>query len=680
MALQQIAFVDGVGDPFPTITATFGTVSASGWPNADTGQPWTVSSTSDCTSSGGSGLMSHNSVAVQRSARLTTPGSDQVGYAEVTVPVVPTGASITCRVACRMNDGFVDYYFAQLEILTSGAAQVRIRKIVGGVGPTDTSATVGAGTHSAGDTWAIELMVVGPHQLARAWKKSGTKPSGWQVTSSDTDVRDAAYTNAALLSRLESGNTNTLPVVIAWDNVSFSSVVQTRLDLHDQTQFVTTADTDWGMPAYDEAVVHTLMADDPTVPAAAYSGRVLTLVLDMPESSADTVAGRFQSLMRELQRPTNIIRYVGPGVTQPVFFRTFRASPSDVRWDSLHQVTIPIRAKSAAIGKRVDLAPVTVTNDPAAGSNGMFWDITGVQGDMETPALLRITAAAPLTGGQLSSLLSTRRRGTPSQMPMVLQCEAMTLGTDASLPGNDPLMSGSGNNYVRVTPGSTTMQNRVTLANWPASPVPDARGTYRVFLRCRLGTGTDVWSIRFTYGSPGVNGNIVNDAVSITNSNLRWIDLGDFTSPIFGDPGEDGLSGSAITPVGLGVGVQAQRVSGTGTLDVDALMFVPADDRLATINWNSGLVAVQTPAYVMLDAVHDTIYPADGGGLVHSNNQGLGRAGAFPMLSPGATNRLVLLINATPRGVTNMPDSISHTATIAVSYWPAYLYVRPVGT
>ena len=60
---------------------------------------------------------------------------------------------------------------------------------------------------------------------------------------------------------------------------------------------------------------------------------------------------------------------------------------------------------------------------------------------------------------------------------------------------------------------------------------------------------------------------IVNDAVTLpSNTNIKWVDLGDLAMPIFGDPVDDG--GTQLPVVGQGLQVQAQRVSGTGTLAV----------------------------------------------------------------------------------------------------------------
>lgn len=679
MALQEVAFVDSVGQLYDSVSATFAVVSASGWPPADTGQVWTVSSSSEVTSSGGKGLMSLASVGSSRTARLSTPGTDMVVYAEAAVPVVPTGGNITIRLAGR-GTTFTDIYEAWLEIVpTTGAATIRLRKTVASTGTFLTSG-VSCGTHAAGNTWAVKLSIVGASLQAKAWNKTtASEPVAYQTAAFDFDLTSGV--EASCLARLETGNTNTLPVSIAWDNFSVTSPSQTRLNLHDLATIITTSDTDWGMPEFDRAVVSNLLADDAITPASAYGPRQIVLALDFPETDEDLVASRVQAVIREINRAKNLIRWKPPGASNPVWWQTRRSAPSDIRWDSLHQAKIPIWCKPFALGPRVDLAPVVVSNDPAAVSNGMYIDISGVQGDVETPTLIRLTTAAPFTGGILYSVLSTRRRGTPANMPMIQQCESMTLGTDTTLPGNDAVMSGSGSNYARVSFATVTaLDTRVSLANFPAVPTNDARGRYRVWLRNRQNTAGDLITMRLKVGAPGITTNITNDTVTLPQStNRRWTDLGEITIPLWADPVEDGLSGVEMPPVGLGLSIDVGRV-GSGTVDLDTILLMPADDQAAMINWALGAAGIQTPQYMVLDDVHDMLYPMDAGPLMHSDNKALGRSGAFPKLAPGVTNRILLLTDANPRGVFTMADDKTWTITAQVSYWPQYLYVRPVGS
>jgi hypothetical protein len=677
----DLAFVDSIGAVYDSITDTFTRTVASGWGSADTGQAWTTSggSASDYSTTGTQGRHLLATANVSRFTGLSVGGADVNAYAEITVPAVATGAAYASGLLGRFDLGSLDYVSAQLIFNATGNVDLRITKnYLGSV--TTLASLVGFDTYAA-STFAVRLSVRGPNLYAKAWKTTGGEPAAWQLFY--TDPLTTAGTSVGFRSKSDAGSTNA-GLAIQMDNLTATSPTRLRLNLNDDINIRTLADgTDFGVPELDRAYADTLLVDGAIVPAAAYGNRWLTLALRFQRApDLDANAALLQSVIRELDRPSNFLRYQA-GTSSPLFFRTLRSSASSITWDPVSQeARIPILAEPFAHGQRVDLAPVTVNNDPAAVSNGMYWDVTGVTGDVETPPLIRITNSAPFSVGALSSVIGIRRHGTPANMPLVLQCEAMTLGTDTTLPGNDATMSGSGSNYARCSfATNASMAERLTIANFPPSALIDARGRYRVWLRNRQSIGGDVFAVRLTYGAPGVTSNIINDTVTLfSDTNRRWTDLGDFTVPLFADPVEDGPSGVQMPPVGLGLAVQAQRVSGAGTFDMDSLLLVPADDgEYASIRWS--IVGAQPPAYLVLDSVHDLIYPMDGGGLMHSNNQGITRSGGLPMLSPNQTNRLVMIMNATPASTFSQIDSITHTATVAVSFWPRYASVaRPVAS
>ncbi len=459
---------------------------------------------------------------------------------------------------------------------------------------------------------------------------------------------------------------------------SISASASLRLALN-STGWHTLDDTVFGVPPMRRAVVSTVLSDGDQIPASAYGNRVITLALDAQHLSPDDAAAQVQKLMRELDRPYNILRY-RPDTTNPVYFRTFRSDMTEVPWDAiLRRATVSIVAEPFAYGEKIIVSGITINNDPNNGSNGMFFDLSSVRGDVETPVMIRLNNAAPFNTGTMSSVFAVRRRGTPSSMPLVLQCESMTLGTNTALPGNDPVMSGGGSNYAKFSPADALMAQRLSITNWPSAPSVDARGRYRVWLRCRQNTTTDVFNLQFTYGAPGIiAGNVANDTVALSGTaNRRWIDLGDLAMPIFGDPVDDG--GAQLPVVGLALGVSVQRVSGTGTFDMDCLLLVPADDRYCSVKWPSASGS-SPPTDWMLDGVHDAVYALDAGPQVHSSNGAIARTGGLPMLYPGVTNRIVAIINACPPGVLNINDSTGDTVSVQVEYYPRYVLVRPINS
>lgn len=206
--------------PLPELTDTFTRTEVDSWGNADTGQAWTLSGgvvPDNYDVNSGVGKQSNSTVAALRHSKISLGVTEAETLVDVTVPVVPTGAAITAWVAGRGDFTANSYYAAQLNIATSGDVTLVLAKRVAGVLTTLlTSASIG--THSAGDTWRIRFRYFGTQLKARAWKTTDAEPGTWQAETADSAL--TAGTDIGLLSRLETGNTNTLPVVMSWDNLS----------------------------------------------------------------------------------------------------------------------------------------------------------------------------------------------------------------------------------------------------------------------------------------------------------------------------------------------------------------------------------------------------------------------------------------------------------------------------
>lgn len=307
----------------------------------------------------------------------------------------------------------------------------------------------------------------------------------------------------------------------------------------------------------------------------------------------------------------------------------------------------------------------------ASGSNGCFFDVTGVRGDVQTPLIARL----PGTGlAKLTSVFAARRRGTPSAAPLLAQAEGMALMIDASLPGNDALMSGAGSNYVRVSFATASMQPRIQGSVSPLAANVDMRGTYRVFGRMRHSVAADIISARLAWNNGLVQ--VLNDPVTLHTvgavdaTGLHWYDLGLIQMPAGPDPVHDGYSGVEIPAEPATVTVHAQRVSGSGNLDVDCLLLVPADDQLLLVTWPS-------PAgdQLVLDGTHEMVLALLTTGSTRLYGPPPAQlSGGFPMLSPGVTNRILYLRSVNSGSVGQ--DVLTGTTTIDLEYYPRYLFVR----
>jgi hypothetical protein len=474
----------------------------------------------------------------------------------------------------------------------------------------------------------------------------------------------------------------TLPDVLQFvDSISASPTV--RLDLNDDaTWSLSYEGTDLSPPGMRYAQSATMLVDGERTSAAVYENRQLKLRLDLITSTVDGQATELQKLWRELDRKANFIRWQPTGATQPVFFRTIRSSDNRVTdypgAGTLRTVDVVIKAEPFALGLKEVLSQVTVNVDPAAGSNGSYFDVTGIKGDVETPLCLAFDPsdiAGVLATGPWTSAIAVRRRGTVANTPYVRQAEALTLGTDTTLPGNDAAMSGAGSNYARVSfATASAMAKRLSgyAAGTGTAESVDYRGTYRVYAQVRHSVASDVISVQLAWGFSSTV--ITNSAVTLpAETELGMVDLGLIQMPTGPDPVHDGYSGVEMAVKASYIEIDAQRVSGTGTLDIDYLLLVPADDRLLLVKWPGSYISIGTPRFVV-DGAHEMVYGSDISQPDVSTTTPPQVTGGFPQISPNVTNRIFFV-----RDINNAAsaDTVGDSTIVNPWYWPRYLYVRP---
>lgn len=305
----------------------------------------------------------------------------------------------------------------------------------------------------------------------------------------------------------------------------------------------------------------------------------------------------------------------------------------------------------------------------AGGPGGCCFEISGIKGDVETPLFMQLGTDFMGAAGDRYPVIGVRRRGTPSLAPFLLQAESMVTGTATALAAaNDPAMSGTGPNFARVTPLNTDMDQRLYMDPFPATPGVDVRGRYRVHVRLRQSVLADLWNVRLTYGPLGTL-QVDLPAVTVTQAfGPRYVDIGTIQYPYGADPVTDGYSGSETPSQGIRVAIFAQRVSGTGTLDFDCVLFVPADDAYSTVQMppDSGGIGV-------IDGARTMVYSVGGSGEIRALPYVPRITSGFPLVSPGRTNRVTFLADGG-----NVGDAaLTSTSTITPYYWPKYLYARP---
>lgn len=460
------------------------------------------------------------------------------------------------------------------------------------------------------------------------------------------------------------------------DAISASPTI--RLNLNDGNVW-RTLEFNAPPPRLRRAASQNMMTDGGTVSSSSYDMRTLTLRLQLISASQDVNATQAQLLARELDRADNFLKYHPDGATKPVFFRLFRsdmAALNDIAGQIAgREFTVELLAEPFALGIRETLGPYTVNNDPAAGSNGHYFDLTGVLGDVAAPCIIVNSGTHNRAG-----LLSVRQHGTPSDTGAFFfqQCESCTLGTDTTNPGGGPdaAMSGTGtNNFVRTSFATiATMASRVTkqFALTDAQGVAVA-GRYRMVAIVRRSDATSV--IRIRGAVVGAVTDTVGDAVTLPLTTSRQaVDLG-----IFQLAPEVKVGGAynqySLPTLNPGLYLDAARDSGAGTLDWDYFLLLPADE--ATTIFEGGGTSTDD---MVIDALSEMIYLTENGVDPFLSTSSLTSgltfdvSGGWISLLPNQTNRVFFATwaNASPRLIVK-----GDVATINVHYWPRYLYIRP---
>lgn len=432
-------------------------------------------------------------------------------------------------------------------------------------------------------------------------------------------------------------------------------------------------------PEFSRAMAQTLMSDGGVIPSGAFDNRTIVLPLrcDLTRTANDepVKAQRIAALVAELNRLKPVLRFRPNGATGYTFYRLFRSPSVTVdRWspvDGVLDVTAVILAEPFGLGAPVVASnAVTVNNDPAAGSNGCFLDVTGIVGDVEAQAKIKMSA----NSANMAPIISVRRHGIVGDIAPLVQAEAATQGTDTTT-GADALMSGGSRS--RCTFATATMQTRltVTLPFNGGFARTAARGTYRLFVMVASSNNTSVYQIRqrivsgFGGSIPMLTGDTVTYTPTVAND--RYLaNLGLFAVPVGPDPVYDGYGGEALVG-SLDIQIQASRVSGTGNLDFDFIAAMPADEEY--------METATTFLDIVCDGPQDTIYTPDGiDAVTAAAVPAIGRVGAIPMLTPNQTNRLFFLRpDGVGTGFMRGPDVKSRTATVTVTYWPRVLTWMP---
>lgn len=449
---------------------------------------------------------------------------------------------------------------------------------------------------------------------------------------------------------------------------SISATATVRLDLNDFATHLLGRGFDFSPPRLRRIGAESPFTDGSHISSTTYDNRTVSLPLHLLTApDVDSLLAMKSDIDRELNRETNFLRIQRTGQSAPRYLRTFRSEVSDSdRWTDFRSLRqLEILAEPFAYGVRVDSAAATITNDPAAATNGLYMDIVNPSGDVPTPIVLwQETTGLPMTNTWIGA-----RSRTVADLFWVRQAESFIPDADTSVVA---VAGSSGGSVLRTTFATlTSPQLRLYSGFWAAYPAAPsavnmaaARGTYRVLVRCKQTTASDV--ITVSIGSSTLTTSIYSTVTLASSTKWQVIDLGLVDVPNVDGPSVGLHSASQVIP--LQMRLFAGRTSGVGSLDWDYAVLMPADESLMSGVY--GTVADSVNRVTTSFLYTTSLFASD----AYRDDQVITQPrGGWPTISPGATNRIYLL----EAGLTTAldPGPITLAVPYKVSYWPRYLTV-----
>lgn len=199
---------------------TFSRTVVSGWGTSDTGQAWTTAGgvSSAFNVSGGVATHSLTTVGTFYASALPWSTSDvDVTVYGMSASAVSSGAPIEYGVQARYVDDN-NYVHGRLFVNLNGNISIAIRQLVAGV-ETFVGFPLIGGTNAFTPV-NFRLQVWGNTIRCKGWLTGTTEPPQWTTAMYTTWTTPGSV---RVVSLLEGGNTNTLPVTISFDKVTVST-------------------------------------------------------------------------------------------------------------------------------------------------------------------------------------------------------------------------------------------------------------------------------------------------------------------------------------------------------------------------------------------------------------------------------------------------------------------------
>jgi hypothetical protein len=401
------------------------------------------------------------------------------------------------------------------------------------------------------------------------------------------------------------------------------------------------------------------------------------------EGTRTVALARLSALAKVLLRDENWLKVQWSADVSAVYFKLYRGSPGDLSLENAEpsqawDMTVPLVADPFAYSPRVTLSPITINNDPVAGSNPCRAVLPTIVGDAPAPLMLSVDPSNTTRLDGYRHMFAVNSTYSSVAGPIVWQIggsDGWTAGTDTSASEFDGNFSGSNRRSVTFNT-VTTMATRIS----GLAPATLPSGRYRAFLRFgRAVASNSKHAFRLGVGGGYGPTAVVERGATTTTTLQTWVDLGDFTHP-FGHNAPKGQEGVARLPV---VDLQVQKFIG-GAVRLDCFLIVPIDstdtiqNRMLFSEQNQTGVGSVSGSYGVWNGDTESAYAFNSSGQAETGFIAE-MMGGFPEVVPGAVNTLHFLQQVSARDPADSSldasDDITVSTVLTPSYYPRWLHI-----
>jgi hypothetical protein len=203
-----------------TLIDDFNRTATNGWGTSPIGGATTTfgGAAGDYSVTGGQGRISNGSVAVNRRVIFPVSRQDVDITVKIDVSAVALTAAIGGDVIARWQDSS-NFYTCRLIFDPAGAMRLNIFRTVAGVETDIVISGIGL-TYTTEVDKSVRYQISGSHHRAKAWDTASGEPADWIITGVDASITAAGSIGVG--SRLFTGNTNALPVIVDFDDLEVS--------------------------------------------------------------------------------------------------------------------------------------------------------------------------------------------------------------------------------------------------------------------------------------------------------------------------------------------------------------------------------------------------------------------------------------------------------------------------